>query len=166
MPVAPAELSALLGALLDSGVDFIVVGGGAAVIHGAPITTQDVDIVHSREPSNVARLLDALERIDARVADLAGRDLKPTATALQGPGQVLLRSRYGRIDVLGSLHDGRGYDDLLPTAETIEFGRHSLRVIDLDTLIEIKSTTGRAKDRIAVPILLEIARRRDEPEDA
>lgn len=78
------ELSELLELLLDTGVQFVLVGGGAAVIHGAPITTQDVDIVHSREPENLCRLLKALEGLDARVVDLAGRDLRPTATALEG----------------------------------------------------------------------------------
>lgn len=57
MPVEESELAGLLAALLDGGVKFILIGGGAAVIHGAPITTQDVDIVHSREPTNVENFL-------------------------------------------------------------------------------------------------------------
>lgn len=162
MPEQPAELAELLTLLLDSSVEFILVGGGAAVVHGAPVTTQDIDIVHSREAGNVARLLQVLASLEARVVDPAGRNLKPESAALQGPGQSLLRTRLGRIDVLGSLHGGQGYAELLATADTLDFEGRALRVIDLQTLIEIKSKTGRAKDRLMVPILLELARRRAE----
>jgi predicted nucleotidyltransferase len=161
MPVDSGEISELLTTLIDAGVAFVLVGGGAAVIHGAPITTQDVDIVHDRSPQNVRRLLLALAAVDARIADPAGRDLRPSAPALEGPGQSLLRTRLGRLDVLGALHDGRGYDDLVATAEAIDLDGRELRVVDLDTLIQIKSSTGRAKDRLVVPILLAIAKARD-----
>lgn len=160
MPAEPAELARLLEQLLDASVEFILVGGGAAVIHGAPVTTQDIDIVHSREPANVDRLLQVLSLLDARLVDPAGRDLEPERLALSGPGQSLIRTRLGRIDALGALHDGRGYDELLATAETVDFDGRSLRIIDLQTLIEIKSGTGRAKDRLVVPVLLALARQR------
>ena len=67
MPSHPnaADLSALLAMLCDAGVEFIVVGGAAAVLQGVPVTTQDLDIVHRRTPENVARLLDVLLQIDA-----------------------------------------------------------------------------------------------------
>lgn len=160
MPVQPAELAQLLALLLDSSVEFVLVGGGAAVIHGAPVTTQDIDIVHSRDPANIDRLLQVLASLDARVVDPAGRNLKPERAALAGPGQSLLRTRLGRVDVLGNLHDGRGYAQLLATADTVDFDGRPLRIIDLQTLIAIKSGTGRAKDRLVVPVLLELARRR------
>lgn len=98
MPVEPAELAELLELLLDASVEFILVGGGAAVIHGAPVTTQDIDIVHRREAENVDRLLQVLSRLDARLVDPAGRDLAPEDATLSGPGQSLIRTRLGRID--------------------------------------------------------------------
>jgi hypothetical protein len=91
------ELSALLDVLLDAGVEFILVGGGAAVVHGAPVTTHDVDIVHHRGEDNVDRLLQALESLGARVADPAGRDLRVSRAALRSTGQSLLRTRLGRL---------------------------------------------------------------------
>jgi predicted nucleotidyltransferase len=160
MPVEPAELAELLELLLDASVEFILVGGGAAVIHGAPVTTQDIDIVHSRRAENVERLLQVLSGLDARLVDPAGRNLTPGRLALSGPGQLLIRTRLGRVDVLGALHDGRGYEELLRTAETVDFEGRSLRIIDLHSLIEIKSGTGRAKDRLVVPVLLALARQR------
>jgi hypothetical protein len=69
----------------------------------------------------------------------------------------------GRLDALGILHDGRGYDELIGHTDVVDFDGHELRIIDLETLIEIKSSTGRAKDRLVVPILLELARIRSQP---
>lgn len=163
MPDAPVDLDELLAALVEGEVEFILVGGAAALIHGAPITTQDVDIVHRRDPSNVARLLAVLEQLDASILDLARRRLPPTAQDLEAGGQMLLTTRMGRLDALGVLHDGRGYDELIGHTDVVDFDGRELRIIDLETLIEIKSTTGRAKDRLIVPILLELARIRSQP---
>ena len=75
-----ADLQALLAKLSDAGVEFIIVGGAAAVMQGAPITTNDLDIVHRRTPENVARLLEVLQQIDATMRyDFAHRGLRPTA---------------------------------------------------------------------------------------
>jgi hypothetical protein len=51
------RLTATLRALAEAGVDFIVVGGVAAVLNGAPVDTFDVDVVYARDAANVARLL-------------------------------------------------------------------------------------------------------------
>ena len=68
MPEHPpqADLESLLQALHEAGVDFIVVGGAAVVLHGAPVTTQDVDIVPRVDADNIARLMTLLEELDAR----------------------------------------------------------------------------------------------------
>lgn len=79
MPDVQAELEQLLATLAGAGVEFILIGGAAALIQGAPITTQDLDIVHRRDPTNVARLLTTLEQLDASMLDLARRKLPPTA---------------------------------------------------------------------------------------
>jgi hypothetical protein len=85
MSVAPTELAQLLELLLDASVEFILVGGGAAVIHGAPVTTQDIDIVHSRDAANIDRLLQVLSRLDAHLVDPAGRQFEPERAVLSGP---------------------------------------------------------------------------------
>ena len=139
-----------------------MVGGVAAVLHGAPITTQDVDIVPHAEADNLERLRRLLEDLDARFRDPGGRDIEPDSKALAGDGQVRLITRCGPLDILNRLHDGRGYVELLPHSEELTDGTIRVRVLDLETLIEIKSSTGRARDQIVVPILLALARERDE----
>jgi hypothetical protein len=122
-------------------VEFIVVGGAAAVLHGAPITTQDLDIVHRRTPENVQRLLSALQALDARFRDPAGRLLRPQPEHLLGSG---------------------GYDELIDRTASMTDGATTLQILDLPTLIEVKTAAGRARDRIAVPLLLALLDRTDQ----
>jgi len=75
-----------LETLARHGVEFVVVGGVAAVLNGAPISTFDLDIVHARAPANLDRLLAALTELDARYRDLTGRVLRPELSALAGDG--------------------------------------------------------------------------------
>lgn len=153
-PTESPDLAALLGELVRGGVDFVVVGGVAAVLHGAPITTRDLDIVPDRSPANVRRLAHVLTGLDAVIRDPAGRRLRPTEELLSGPGPLLLATRLGPLDCLGTLHDDRGYAELVEHTVRLEDGAIEVRVLDLQTLIEIKAAAGRPKDRIVVPILL------------
>lgn len=149
-----ADLDALIEALVEAGVEFVVIGGAAAVLHGAPTTTWDLDIVHSRSSENVGRLQTLLGELHAVVRDPAGKDLRPTRTHLEAGGQLQLLTDLGPIDLLGNLHDGRGYDDLLANSETMGDETLQIQVLDLSTLIEVKAAAGRAKDRLLLPILL------------
>ena len=60
-----ADLSALLEALTDARVEFIVVGGLAAVAQGAPITTMDLDIVHKQSKDNMAKIAEMEQRLSS-----------------------------------------------------------------------------------------------------
>jgi len=155
-----ADLESLLDALGKAEIEFIVVGGAAAVLHGAPVTTQDLDIVHRTDGENVERLVDLLTALDARVRDLAGREIRPDPAALRGRGQIKLTTRRGPLDLLCALHDGRGYGDLLPHSVELTDGALQLRVLDLPTLIAIKSGSGRVRDQLILPLLLALARER------
>lgn len=156
------DLAELLRSLRKADVRFIIVGGAAALLHRAPVTTVDLDIVHDREPENVDRLLAVLQRLDARIRDPAGRVIRPSASHLLGPGQSLLTTTLGDLDCLGTLHDGRGYSELEPHTDRIQDEHDELLVLDLPTLIEVKTKAGRPKDRLVVPVLLELLRRGEE----
>jgi hypothetical protein len=75
-----SSFAACLTALQQSGVEFILVGGLAAVLQGAPVQTYDVDIVHARTHENVERLLELLNSIDAIFRIQPARRIRPNAT--------------------------------------------------------------------------------------
>ena len=152
-----ADVGELLKQLSGAGVEFIVVGGAAAVLHGAPITTEDLDIVHRRSPENVARLRALLDELGAHVRELANRRLPPQESALLGEGHMLLSTRLGPLDCLGTLIDGRGFEELVSHTESIKDEGVEFLVVDLPTLIELKTRTGRAKDRLMLPVLIALA---------
>jgi hypothetical protein len=134
-------------------VDFVVVGGVAAVLAGAPISTFDLDIVHDRSQANVARLLAALADLDARYRDLTGRLLRPEALGLEGEGHHLLLTRCGPLDVLGRIGHGRGYQELIADSTKRQLGEIAIHVLGLEALIRTKLEAGRDKDRAVLPIL-------------
>jgi hypothetical protein len=151
----PADFRRLLQALFDHRVECIVVGGVAAVLHGAPLTTIDLDVVHARTPENVARLLAALKELDARSRLHPSRRLVPDASHLASAGHQLLSTASGPLDLLGAVGHGRGYDDLLPRSVVVELaGGLHVRVADLPMLIELKREAGRDKDLAVLPVLL------------
>ncbi len=155
------DLEALLSELSDAGVDFVVVGGVAGILHGAPLATQDLDIVHRQAPQNISRLFDLLTRLDAKIRDPAGRLLRLDKDDLHGAGQLKLSTLLGPLDLLCQLHDGRTFEDLLPHSVEMTDGTLRLMVVDLDTLIEIKSGTGRARDKLALSMLLALRKEKD-----
>ncbi len=143
-----------LRVLAKHGVDFIVVGGVGAVLHGAPVSTFDVDIVHSTDSENAARLLAALTELDAYYRLPADRRLRPGVSHLEGTRHQLLLTRFGPLDVLGFIGNGRRYEDLLPHTEEMLLGADlKVRVLGLETIIASKEETGQEKDLASLPLL-------------
>lgn len=155
MPPTVADVSRLLRVLAEHDVRFIVVGGVCAVIHGAPVSTFDLDIVPERSDENAARLLSALASVDAVHRDLAGRSIAPDASRLRGPGHNLFMTRSGPLDILGTIGRGRDFAELESRSRTIDLGDGlAVRVLDLDALIEVKREVAREKDLATLPILV------------
>lgn len=148
-----ARFADILRLFVANDVEFVVVGMTAGILHGAPVTTIDLDVVHRRTPDNVARLLRVLGELDA-VARHDPRRLRPEASHLASPGHLLLTTRCGDLDCLGTIDEGKGYEALLPhtVAMRLEDGA-TVRVLSLPALIEAKERAGRAKDLAALPVL-------------
>ena len=151
-PTAP-RFREVLAVLARHDVRFVVVGGVAAVIAGAPVATLDLDIVHDRAEDNVTKLLDALRDLDARYRDPGGRVLRPEAPALMGPGHHLLVTTDGPLDVLGEVIGGLTYDDLLVDSTALALDGRSVTVLGLPAIIRLKEALGREKDRAMLEIL-------------
>jgi hypothetical protein len=83
-----SDFPGALRALRQGGVDFIVVGGLAAVLNGAPVNTFDLDIVHARNDRNVSRLTSVLAELDAFYRIQPERRLRPGASHLLSAGKT------------------------------------------------------------------------------
>lgn len=154
MPAAENDLVAILRTLAESRVDFIVVGGIAAVLQGAPIATFDLDVVHSRAPDNIRCLLGALTKLDARYRASGQQHLRPDESHLSSPGHQLLMTRFGPLDLLGSIGKGYDYDALVKDSAPIEIGPQlEARVLSLRAVIRTKEETAHEKDAASLAIL-------------
>jgi predicted nucleotidyltransferase len=152
---------AILKTLRRHGVDFVVVGGVCAVLHGAPLATFDLDLVHSREPHNLARLMAALEELDAHYRTPGRRDKKPGLSHLASPGHQLLMTCFGPLDLLGTIGEGHDYSQLLDDTVELEIGGgFKVRVLSLERLIRTKEETGQEKDRGILPMLRRVLEER------
>ncbi len=157
-----ADLGALLKALTEAGIEFIVVGGLAAVAQGAPITTMDIDIVHRQSKENIEKLLALLKKVDAVYRRPDDTIIEPEAQDLWGRGHVLFVTRYGPLDVLAVIEEDRGYDDLLPDTIEIEYRGYKVRMLNLKALVELKKSSQNPKERQRLPVLLETLRQTSE----
>ena len=148
-----ARFAEILRLLAANDVEFVVVGMTAGILHGAPVTTVDLDVVHRRSRENVERLLRVLAELDA-VYRHDPRQLRPRESHLVGPGHQLLTTTYGDLDCLGTIDQDRGYEELLDqTVEMKLAGGRTIRVLSLPALIEAKERSGRPKDLAVLPVL-------------
>ena len=148
------RLLAALQALKQGGVEFIVVGGLAAVLNGAPIMTYDVDLVYSRKAANVDALLRVLARMDAVFRAQPERRLRPSGSHLSAGGHLNLVTSYGPLDLLGSIGRGVEYENLFLRSSEFEIGEGvRVRVLDLEMLIDLKEQLAGEKDLAVLPIL-------------
>ena len=149
----------ILELLERHGVEYVVVGGVAAVLHGAPVTTFDVDTLIKLDPANVERLAKALAALDARYREHA--QLRPTQEDLAAGGHLLLMTNSGPLDVLGFIGSGKRYEDVVAVTTRVSVGDLSIRILRLETLIEEKKLLGRDKDLAVVGLLEGVLKRRD-----
>jgi predicted nucleotidyltransferase len=155
------SLYVLLQRLADAGLEFVVVGGFAGVLHGSAYVTEDLDICAVMSPENIEILRKALA------------DLKPVHRMTHNklsfldhpsPGEklanVYLETEAGIVDVLGNVLGIGAYQDLARNAiEVPLFGRRC-RVISLADLITAKEAMGREKDLLTAKELRAIAAKR------
>lgn len=142
----------LVRSLVAHEVEFIIVGGVAAVLHGAPVNTFDLDIVYARSPANVERLVHALATLAAVYRD-DPRRLCPTQSHLESPGHELLETQHGPLDLLRTIESDTAFEDLLNDAEWFDLGEERVRVLSLPRLIRVKEQLGRPKDQSMLAVL-------------
>jgi hypothetical protein len=145
-----SDLNNLLQRLCDADIEFVVVGGFAAMLHGSSLMTRDLDVCAVLTRDNVSKLRHAL------------RDLHPThrltpdkLSFLDNPvaevevRNLYLRTDLGPVDLLSSIAGVGDFDAVRVNAIEVELFGRRCRVISLDDLIRAKDALGRDKDREA-----------------
>lgn len=148
----------LIESLLRHEVEFVVVGGVAAVLHGAPVTTFDLDALFRVSEQNAQRLLAALDSLHARYRGHTP-PLRPTKQDLLAGGHLLLATDAGPLDMLGFIGEHQRFDDLAHAIVKIDVGGIRVPVLELDELIRQKRQLSRDKDLPALRLLEAVAAR-------
>ncbi len=157
------DFGALLRRLTEAGVEFVVIGGAAAVAHGSARLTQDLDVVYRRTDENQTRLAVALDEIAPYLRDAPpGLPFVWDARTIEAGLNFTLATTEGAIDLFGDIPGGGGYDELRPHTISISvFGIECL-CLDLETLIRVKRAAGRPRDFDAVAELESLRELADE----
>jgi hypothetical protein len=143
-------------ATLDAhGVEYVVVGGIAVQVHGHVRMTNDVDLIPSPTPENLARLADVLTELDARVLNPGSEHLKIDARMLPRATLWQFSTRHGDIDVLHDAPGAAPFPQLRERALMIVPGDHPIPIAGRDDLIKMKRATGRPVDLADIAALTE-----------
>lgn len=156
----------LLAALAGHGVEFVVIGGLAATIHGSTLVTFDVDVTPRRTRDNLARLSEALTDLGARIRDDAGGPgllFNHDAASLADAQMWNLTTDVGDLDVTFVPAGTRGFEDLARDAVRVDIAGVTLLVASLADVIRSKEAAGREKDRAALPLLRRLLSELSEP---
>lgn len=139
--------------LADRRLDAVLIGNAAAAIQGSPVTTMDFDFMFRKTPTNLRKLKQVAEDLDAVVY----RPFYPVSQLYR-----VTRDRDGlQLDFMAKIHGIRSFESLRGRASVVPFGAHELRVASLSDIIRSKERAGREQDLAVLPIL---RRTRDEKE--
>lgn len=146
----------MLAALLEHEVRFVVIGGMAALAHGSPFPTEDLDITPEAGAVNLARLSAALTAIDARVRTTGVEAGLPFAHDGESLGRARvwnLTTRAGDLDVSLVPAGTQGYADLARDAVTVTAFGVAIPVASLADVVRSKQAANRPKDQRVLPTL-------------
>jgi hypothetical protein len=153
---APLDPRCIFSVLADHEVDYVLIGGLAAVLHGSTALTNDADIVPAADEANVVRVGAALSSLDARIRvadDPAGLAFDPHPALISSMAMLNLTTRCGDLDLTFSPVGIEGYAELHERATGFDLEGVTVHVASLADIIRSKEAADRPKDRAVLPIL-------------
>lgn len=156
------DFAGLLQLLVDSGVEFVVVGGFAASTHGSSRFTSDLDVVYRRTPENMAKIVKALAPFDPQLRGAPpGVPFIWDERTLKMGLNFTLVTNIGWIDLLGEITGCGDYKAVLADSEFFRLFDRDVRCLSLRPLIHAKRAAGRKKDAEAIAELELLLSERD-----
>jgi predicted nucleotidyltransferase len=155
------EPEAAFRALVEEGVEFVLIGDLAVIVHGASGANLEINVCFRQSPENCIRLARALGRLEAEIFPTRDPPLEITAELLQRYRLFHLRTSAGRLDLLSNVPGLGAFDDLVGGATSVELSGLAVPVLSLDQLIQSKAALDQPKDREHLDQLLAIRRLRD-----
>lgn len=156
----------MIQALCEGKIEFILIGGFAANLHGAPRGTVDLDLVYRRTDDNLRRLVETIRPLNPYLRGAPpGLPFVWDERTLRRGLNFTLTTNLGDLDLLGEVAGGGTYEDLGSSYDEKEVFGFSCRVLNLEKLIEVKRAAGRPKDFEAIAELEAIWEERQKMEE-
>jgi hypothetical protein len=147
----------ILRVLSRAEVKFIVIGGYAAELLGAPLMTMDLDVCYERSMENLERLAAALRQLGAKLRVAKVDEDLPfllDARTLAAGDSFTFVTDLGSLDVLGTPSGTKGFRDLASSALAVPVADDlSVRVVALPDLMRMKRASARVKDKMHLEVL-------------
>ncbi len=141
------QFEELLKVLVNEGVEFVVIGGLAANIHGVTIPTYDIDICYDRSEENLQRLSRALLPLKPSLRGApANLPFHPDAPTLKAGLNFTFETNLGEIDILGEVGGVGFFKEAKKTSIQVNVLGLNISVLDVAALIKSKKFAGRKKD--------------------
>lgn len=141
-------------ALADEKVEFVLIGGVAAELHGSATVTFDIDICYSRTNLNAHRIVSALAPFHPRPRGfLADLPFVWGEMTLHNSTVLTLTTDLGDVDLLAEVAGVGGWDEVKVQSREIDAFERRVSVLDLPALIRSKRAAGRPKDLAVIPEL-------------
>ena len=139
------ELALLARALTEHGLEAILIGNMAAALHGAPVSTIDIDLFFRKTPRNMQKLKLVARALEAVIL----RPYYPVSALFR-----LQRERDGlQVDFMGHIDGVQSYEGVKGRAGWFQIGGQKLLAASLDDIIRSKRAAGRSKDLAVIDIL-------------
>ncbi len=156
------DFNRLLLALVKGKVEFVIVGGVAANLHGSARLTMDLDVVYGRSKENIRRLVRALAPLQPYLRGApSGLPFHFDVETVNAGLNFTLTTNAGPLDLLGEMVGGFTYEVVAKRSKFVMLSGMRCRVIDIDALIEAKLAAGRPKDLEVIAELEIIREERD-----
>ena len=149
--VTVQNLQKLLQFLVESPLDFVLIGGFAAVLHGCNQSTRDIDISLLLSPEQIELLRRTLKPLHPRHRMTHEKlSFLTHPTSLKGIKNLYLETDLGILDVIGQVEAVGDFHDVMKNAIEIKIYGGHCRLISINDLIKSKKSLGRHRELVVV----------------